>query len=196
VRYLVLILPLVAWFLVDGAGAAGRSWLMRGRDERAVQVFVSLMVALLVAMNVPKVAAEGLYKSHHPRYAELVAGGRLARWQPIADFLRRAPLAEGEVVVTPNGGLVHFLSGRRIVELAEVTRASPLWWTMLDEQTRGLVVRFIVLDKKRAPGDLADDLYRCNVTGGACHVVFETDDHVVVECPPGGFIVPPAPGAP
>jgi 4-amino-4-deoxy-L-arabinose transferase-like glycosyltransferase len=191
VRYLLPILPLAAWFLVDGAGEAGRRILRRGRGEQSVQIFVSVMVGLLVAMNVPKVAAD-IYKSHYPNYQ----GSRLNRWQPLADFLRRAPMADGEVVVTPNGGVVHFLSGRRTVELGDVPRSSYGWWATLGEQTRGLVVRFVVLDRKREPGGLEADLYRCNVTEGAGRVVFETTDTIVVECPPGKFIVPRDPEAP
>jgi 4-amino-4-deoxy-L-arabinose transferase-like glycosyltransferase len=191
VRYLLPILPLVAWFLVDGAGEAARRWFVRRRGERGVQVFVSVLVGLLVAMNVPKVAAD-IYKAHYPNYP----GSRLNRWQPIADFLKRAPMAEDEVVIAPNGGVIHFLSGRRVVELPEAMRSSYGWWRILDEQTRGVIVRFVVFDRKREPGSLPDDLFRSNVIEGAGRVVFETADTIVVECPPGGFIVPPAPEAP
>jgi len=191
VRYLLPILPLAAWFLVDGAGEAGRRWLMRQRGERTVQIFLSVLVGLLVVMNVPKIAAD-IYKSHYPNYQ----GSRLSRWQPIADFLRHAPMAEDEVVVTPNGGVVGFLSGRRTVEFGDAGRASYVWWKTLAEQTRSLAVRFVVFDRKRLPGGLEDDIYRCNVTEGLGRVVFETTDTLVVECPSGKFIVPPGPGAP
>ncbi len=188
VRYLLPILPLAAWFLVDGAGEAGRRCFVRRRGERSVQIFVSVLVGLLVAMNVPKVAVD-IYKSHYPNYS----GSRLSRWQPIADFLKRAPMAEDEVVLTPNGGVVCFLSGRRTLELGDASRSSPLYWTRLGEQTRGLVVRFVVFDRKRVSGGLESDLYRGNVTEGAARVVLETIDTIVVECPPGKFIVPPDP---
>ncbi|NIA21738.1 MAG: hypothetical protein GWP05_07195 [Anaerolineaceae bacterium] len=189
-RYLILVLPPLVYLFVDGllalAGAALGIW----RREHNAQVYASIAVAIFLAVNLPKVLREGLYRSHHPRFAEVVEHGKLSRWQPVADFLKQQELAADEVILTPQAPVVRFLTNQRTVNAMDASDEALGMWQIVRQGLGDSQVRFVVLPIDRKSNGLFSYLKHLNRKRWKKPVV-RTSHYEVYACPRGTFIFPP-----
>jgi len=195
-RYLILVLPLVVYLFVDGilalAGAvlSIRPYGPYGRREHNAQVYASIAVAVFLSANLPKVLREGVWKSHHGRFAEVVEHGKLSRWQPVADFLKNQELAPNEVILTADAAVVDFLTNRRTVNAQDASDQSLGAWKAIHRAIGDSQVRFVVVPVKHKPNGLYHYLKHLNRKQWQEPVV-RTSHYEVFACPAGTFIFPP-----
>jgi len=189
-RYLILVLPLLVYLFVDGVLALARAALSIWRREHNAQVYASIAVAVFLAVNLPKVLREGVYKSHHPRFAEVVENGKLSRWQPVADFLSRQELAADEVILTTDAAVVDFLANRRTVNALDASDLSLGMWKIIRQALGDDQVRFVVLPINHKPNGLYRYLKHLNRKQWKEPEV-RTSYYEVYACPRGTFIFPP-----
>jgi len=189
-RYLGLMLPLVVCLFLDGLEAAADAVLSLWRRPSVAPMAVSIIVAMLLAVNLPKVVREGLYLSHHPRFSELVERGRIARWLPVVEYLKRQPMAADEVVLTPEASIVHWLSDKPTVEAADSPDTSLGPWRLTRDTIGCRHVRFVVVPRTRHENGLFHYIKRLNRKRWQTPAL-TTEHFEVFECLRGSFIYPP-----
>ncbi|MBN2584784.1 MAG: glycosyltransferase family 39 protein [Planctomycetes bacterium] len=189
-RYLELAMPLMVYLFVDGAQALAAVVLSVWRREHNAPVYASIIIAVFLAANLPKTIREGLYKAHHPRFAEITEHGALARWQPVTDFLGRQTLADDEVILTPEGAVVHWLSDRETVDALDAPDTALGSWRLTRDTIGGRVVRFVVVPRNCQESGFFYFLKHLNRRRWTAPAL-TTEHFEVYDCPRGTFIYPP-----
>ncbi|HOI55374.1 MAG TPA: glycosyltransferase family 39 protein [Phycisphaerae bacterium] len=189
-RYLGLMLPLVVYLFLDGLEAAVAAILALWRRPSVAPMVLSIVVAMLLAANLPKIVREGLYMSHHPRFSELVERGRIARWLPVVEYLRRQPMAADEVVLTPEASIVHWLSDRPAVEAADSPDTALGPWRLTRDAIGRRQVRFVVVPRTHQDRGLFHYVKRLNRKRWQTPAL-TTEHFEVYDCPRDSFIYPP-----
>lgn len=133
-RYLLPVLPLLAYFLLRGVhetaawvkarrrrAAVGRGEGAAEPTERRARVALTVTVAICLAVSLPKVFRE-IYWMRHPQFYEVYQKGRWQQWIEACAYLR-ARGRPGDVVGTTETSVVHYLSGLRF--RSETFRVEP-----------------------------------------------------------------------
>jgi hypothetical protein len=186
----VLVLPLMVYLFVEGLEAATATVLSLARRPHRTPIIVSVVIAMLLAASLPKTLREGLYRSHHPRFAEIVEDGDLARWMPVIDYLREQPMADDEVILTPEASIVHWLSDRPTAEALDASDEALGSWKLMRDTLAGRQVRFVVVPRNYRDDGLFYFIRRLNRRHWTAPAL-TTDHFEVYDCPRGTFLYPP-----
>jgi len=123
-RYLLPIMPLLAYCLLAGARAAA-TWAARvarsdAATDRLPRLAVGVIVAACLAISLPK-NVRTIYWARHEKFYKHYAHGEWRGLVEASEAIRKRdrPAAD-DIVATKEGSVVHYLSGLRVVVL-------PLW---------------------------------------------------------------------
>ena len=192
-RYLLPVLPLLAYFLLRGVhetaawvkarrrrAAVGRGEGAAEPTERRARVALTVTVAICLAVSLPKVFRE-IYWMRHPQFYEVYQKGRWQQWIEACAYLR-ARGRPGDVVGTTETSVVHYLSGLRFrSETFRVEPDNPDTWQygfgnltgfpprVFAEATAKSEIRFLVIptDLRRTSDSWSESAMRAIEAQGA-----------------------------
>ncbi len=131
-RYLMPVHPLLVALLLEGvceAVAYVRRRRGRATDDAVALRAVTVAVAVLLAVNAPKVFRNAFYYAaygHMGRYHEVIEHGRYRDLRDTAAFLREhVPPGEPVAMRADRVSMLHYLSGRRTVPFKRVDPYNP-----------------------------------------------------------------------
>jgi len=158
-RYLLPVQPLMLLLAAEGVVAIVRLVLRRIVPKAQLSQWLRLAALtpllcttpLLLLANAPRLMRNAFYYSYlsyTPRYYEVIRGGRHAERFALADYLRRSA-GDDKLVAAPyyERCLLHYLSGRRIVEMP----TDPAEAFKMVEARRD--VRAVVIDMRGSAGE-------------------------------------------
>jgi 4-amino-4-deoxy-L-arabinose transferase-like glycosyltransferase len=122
-RYLLPAMPYLVYALLVGVQTAA-AWLRRHRPAPALvrpagRTAILIVTVLCLAISLPKIGRE-IFWMRHPRFYGVLEHGRWQGVVDMAEYLRRQGHPETDEVVTPEGSVVHYLSGLRFA-------VRPIW---------------------------------------------------------------------
>jgi len=123
-RYFLPIQPLCVLMMLVGLRASLDAWGRRRNrplSAAAHRKVATIAVAVLVAINAPRLARNAFYYSylsHTDRYYEVILHGRHAERERLSAALRQMPGPHGTLAVpVTHLGMLHYLTGRQTVAL-------------------------------------------------------------------------------
>ena len=122
-RYLLPTMPYLVYALLVGVQTVA-GWLRRPGPAPALsrpagRTAVLVVTVLCLAISLPKIGRE-IFWLRHPRFYGVLEHGQWQGVVDMAEYLRRQGHPETDEVMTPEGSVVHYLSGLRFA-------VRPIW---------------------------------------------------------------------
>ncbi|HUU32346.1 MAG TPA: hypothetical protein VMY69_09645, partial [Phycisphaerae bacterium] len=122
-RYLLPAMPYLVYALLVGVQTVA-TWLQCNRPAPALvrpagRTAILIVTVLCLAISLPKIGRE-IFWLRHPRFYGVLEHGQWQGVVDMAEYLRRQGHPETDEVMTPEGSVVHYLSGLRFA-------VRPIW---------------------------------------------------------------------
>ncbi len=188
-RYLLPIQPMLIYAVMEGGCCCVKlvcKWKSKPAGGDLFARAVTILIALIVVFNAPRMLRNAFYYSYlayTPRYYRVIRSGKYAELFELADLIRRrSPPAVRIGMVGKEGGILHFLSERRVVSLPRRRRKAATSPAPVARSAAARPdLRFFVFDLSRARSAFAEHLTSELTAADEFSVVFQGERFIAYE---------------